>query len=360
MTSVKPQCHNKMSSEKSAPFPLVSAYESVTKPEKLENLKNLAYHAKRLLNANNIESLLKSFKPGRLESLAVALTVPVDLSPEPFYKYLCEILRFFATQVPDRELASAYYLRAIAMRTVRTATLASLVKDLYGSGLIQSLKEHYPLAMQVPLLYMCIQAGHPIACSDPVLMGPACLRHDVMVFYYMGLNRLFRSEVEIADQCMAKAWALSSGAQDMRPAIIEAMSLTTFLSGRPIEVFRARLKQKFWPSDNAAAAIWSLTGHQKVLSPLYKQFESDIEAMHARHVILGAARTMTSVKVKDLAQRAQITPETRFETILYQMITDGVITATVADGVITDMKIVLKIDEAMAKVAALAGQQQAK
>ena len=82
--------------------------------------------------------------------------------------------------------------------------------------------------------------------------------------------------------------------------------------------------------------------------------------MHARHVILAAARTMTAVKVKDLAQRAQITPEKRFDEILANMIKEGVITATITDGVISDMKIVLKVDEAMAKVAALAGQHQAK
>ena len=353
-----------MHSEKSAPHPLVKAYESAQKQEKLENLKNLAYHARRLLTAYNIEALLTRFKleGEKLDTsrMAVALTVPVDLAPEPVYKYLCTLLRMIASRPEDRSLETSYYLRAIAMRTVRTATLGSLVKDLYDSGLIQSLRQTYPLAMEIPLLYLCVQAGRPIEFSEPILMGPASLRHDVMVFYYMGLNRLFRSEFEIADQCMTQAWSLTTGAQDMRPAIIEAMSLTAFLSGKPIEVFHARMKQKFWPSDNAAAVIWSVIGHKKVLPPLYKQFESDIAAMHARHVILAAARTMTAVKVKDLAQRAQITPEKRFDEILANMIKEGVITATITDGVISDMKIVLKVDEAMAKVAALAGQHQAK
>ena len=136
---------------------------------------------------------------------------------------------------------------------------------------------------------------------------------------------------------------------------MDGMSLTAFLVGKSLDVFRARLKRKEWPTSGPAFDIWVTLPIEKPLQlrGLYQLFFSDIMHMKMVHMIRTAARTMKCVKLSDLAALGAVKESDLSET-LKEMIENGQIKANVSGGVVSDMKLVLPIDAEMAKVTELA------
>lgn len=326
---------------------LLEAYQEITKTN-IGKLKGVIKLARRALDSKNIHHFLDLEKWSPLQALAIALTIPIDISCREVYIFLCTCLRGAHEAGVDAE-----FRRKIAMRVVRCATFAREIGTLYQNGLIQGLCQSDPTTYQTPLLYLCVQAGKPIDYQKPVPTGDT--RHDALMFYYMGLNRLFLHNFPGADECMSCAWMLGSHEEDLRASIMDGMSLTAFLVGKSLEVFRARLKRKEWPTSGPAFDIWVTLPREKPLQlrGLYQLFFSDIMHMKRVHMIRAAARTMKCVKLSDLATLGAVKESDLSET-LKEMIDNGQIKANVRDGVVSDMKLVLPIDAEMAKVTELA------
>jgi hypothetical protein len=179
------------------------------------------------------------------------------------------------------------------MRCVRTAVLARNVDSLYASRALQGLFDADPRLFQKPLLYLTAHTSNPIV-TEPLFSGE--MRSDAILLYYVAANKLLARCFAEADADLVHAWELSAAAKDMRPSIIQAMSLTAFLTGQPWELFSARLPAKYLPPTSPTRKLWRLDGPLPTPLPrLYERFSYEITREHARRVILDTARVATRV-----------------------------------------------------------------
>jgi len=230
-----------------------------------------------------------------LSAVACALAIPAALVDRSTYPLVASMI-----WSSDGLILSPKVLTSLAMRLVRSAATAGRITDVWELGWIQARCESRPELFQLPQLFLSAQAGHPIV-KEPLLFND--LRMDTLALYYSGINRLLALAFESADMAFTRAWAISKGAKDVRPAIVAGMSLSAFLSGIEFEVLIARIGKRHWHAQGAPARLWS-SGATQI--GLYRAFDGHILMMRARRIVAEAAAVTERIGLDKLARMCEL------------------------------------------------------
>jgi hypothetical protein len=132
-----------------------------------------------------------------------------------------------------------------------------------------------------------------------------------MAFYYSAINKLFNRRFEAADVDLLRSWTLSRGAKDLRPSIIDAMSLSAFLSQKSLPVFQGRLPKKYWPRRGASFDLWDLDKPESPNfgSKFYMKLASDIKRERTIRILADLERLTSRANFSQIASLAGVATE---------------------------------------------------
>jgi hypothetical protein len=229
-----------------------------------------------------------------LQTIAYSLILPLELNPRELYPVFKRILRNVSAYPPRVQVC-------LAMRCVRAAVLSHQAQELNDSLIIQKLFHSDERLFQRPLLYLNAHLSNPIV-TVPLICGDS--RSDAILLYYSAVNKLLARDFATADSEFKRSWELSRSAKELRPSIIEGMSLSAFLSGSTWDLFIRRLPEKHVPSSGGVFKIWKLANPYDTgsFSCLYDRFSAEILREHAKRVLIDTAKMVTIVPIEQLIE----------------------------------------------------------
>jgi hypothetical protein len=238
--------------------------------------------------------MLSRYSWTHVQDAAVAILLPFDSQPEIVSQFCAELL-------PRIQTFPQHVQVGLALKYARTTVLSRSVDAELKKGPLALLCSQSPKIYQLPLLFLRAHSSDPTVL-DLVITSER--RYDTMLLYYSAVNKLLVGAPEQADADLMHAWALSKGAKDLRDSIVNALSLSAFLSRVPQQVFLGRIRQKYAPRKGADAEIWDLGANLEFLigkwDSLFQRLAVFIRKEHARRVIANLAITADAIPLQDL------------------------------------------------------------
>ncbi|KAH0796028.1 hypothetical protein GPJ56_000096 [Histomonas meleagridis] len=160
--------------------------------------------------------------------------------------------------------------------------------------------EKDPVVFTGVLLFLLCLLKKPDPTIKPTISKFS--RIDTLCFYYSGANKMLLKDFSGAEEDFCKALALSKRAKDIRPAVIQNLSLASYLNHRSWEVFIERIPPTHRPKrDNDE--IWGYNSNLNNLSKFAENFKEELIIEHDFRVLLDLALTTTVVPLDYVISR---------------------------------------------------------
>ena len=311
--------------------PLEKALVAITKEDDLKNIGDLF----EKFNEAEIK-VIDSFYTDRFISqlhphgvIALVMLTPIEKTPSHILNFVSGYIysKSFITEVLSKIPENYQY--GIAMRYVKAAYLCNKGLEAINLEGFVSLYKSNPTLYTPPILFIHAQVKEPLT---PQIQYRKDGRIDTITLYYLALNFMLKKDFQQAEFLLTKAFILSKSCKDVRPNIINKLSLASFLNRTPKEVFCNISPQKHFPKG-ISGSLWALKPiDPSQLDSYYREFEKDIVTESARRIILDYAETSTAVSSKDLAKACGIKPN-ELQRLLSELGKSGDLSCTITqDG----------------------------